>query len=134
MKPECTQNTKNKRIVFQEHRSKLTIVNKDKVSSDKITVDGCEITTGKRCDYLLLIKEFECFIELKGQDIKKAIEQIETTIKKLSADKIEKKKKSYIICTRSPMTSATIQNLQLKFRKRFNSELIIQSSPYEDTV
>ena len=134
MKPECTQITKNKRIVFQENRSKLTIVNIDQVKTQKVTVDGCEITTGKKCDFLLLIKELECFIELKGQNINEAVKQIEATIKKLSRDQKKQKKKAYIICTRSPMTSKKIQNLRVLFRKRYNSDLIIKSTPYEDSL
>ena len=134
MKSECTQTTRNKKIVFQENKSKLTIVNKDEVLCDKITVDGCEITEGKRCDFLLLIKQSECYVELKGQDVNKAIEQIETTIKKLSVNSQKHKKRSYIIGTRIPLSSETIQNLKIQFRKKYNSTLIVKSTPYEDTI
>ena len=129
MKKACTTKTKNKLIVFQENRSKLTISNKKQEEVEKINVDGREITTGIRCDYLLLTDAFEYFIELKGQDLDHAIEQLKTTISKLSSDPKKGKKKSFIICTRSPLNSASIQNLQFKFRKHFNSELIIKSSP-----
>ena len=80
------------------------------------------------------IKELECFIELKGQNINEAVKQIEATIKKLSRDQKKQKKKAYIICTRSPMTSKKIQNLSVLFRKRYNSDLIIKSTPYEDSL
>ncbi len=134
MKKECTIKNRNKLVVFKERRSQLTIENKDEVLATQIIVDGCEITSGLRCDFMFLIKEMEFYIELKGQDINHAIKQIEMTILRLSQDRIKQKKKSFIICTRSPMTSATIQNLQVKFRKKFNSELIIQSSPYKYIV
>ncbi len=134
MKRECTIKNRNRLVVFKERRSKLTIENKDEVLATQIIVDGCEITSGLRCDFMFLIKEMEFYIELKGQDINHAIKQIEMTILRLSQDRIKQKKKSFIICTRSPMTSATIQNLQVKFRKKFNSELIIQSSPYKYIV
>lgn len=131
MKKECCNTNNNKLVVFEEARSKLVIENKDEVEATKVTVDGCEITSGIRCDYMYLIKETEIFIELKGQDIKHAINQLETTIKKLSSNIKTTKKKSFIICTRSPLTSASIQNVRVKFRKKYNSEFIVKSSPHK---
>jgi hypothetical protein len=131
MKEECTITNKNKLVVFQENRSKLTIENIDEVEGSKIIVDGCEITEGLRCDFMYLIKDIEFFIEVKGQDLEHAISQLKTTITKLSQNPKKAKKKSFIICTRSPLSSASIQNLQVKFRKNYNSELIIKSTPYK---
>lgn len=131
MKDECCITNSNKLVVFEETRSKLVIENVDKVQATKVTVDDCEITNGIRCDYMYLIKDSEIYIELKGQDIKHAIEQLETTIRKLSANPKTQKKKSFVICTRSPLSSASIQNVQVKFRKNYNSEFIVKSSPYK---
>lgn len=131
MKEECTIINKNKLVVFQENKSKLIIENKDEVEGSKIIVDGCEITQGLRCDFMYLIKDTEFYIELKGQDLEHAIIQIKSTISKLSENPKKTKKKSFIICTRSPLSSASIQNLQVKFRKHYNSELIIKSTPYK---
>ena len=131
MKNECCNTNNNKLVIFQEARSKLIVENIDEVQATKVKVDGCEITRGIRCDYLYLIKGIEIFIELKGQDIQHAIEQLETTINKLSANSKNHKKKSFVICTRSPLNSASIQNIQVKFRKKYNSELIVKSSPYK---
>ncbi len=91
-----------------------------------VKVDGCEIKTGKRCDYLHSAKQVDRFIELKGQDIKAALEQIETTIPQLKTK--GNAIKSYIICTRNPLSAAEIQSMQYKHRKKWNSELIIKSS------
>jgi hypothetical protein len=134
MKQECTENTSNKIIVFQENRSKLTILNKSQIETSKVTIDGCEITNGLRCDYMLLGEGIEYFIELKGQDIQHAIKQLITTINKLSADSKNMTKTSFVICTRSPISSASIQNLQVKFKKNFSSKLIIRSSPFTHTL
>jgi hypothetical protein len=90
MKDKCCVTNTNKLVVFEESRSKLVIENKDEVQATKVTVDGCEITTGIRCDYMYLIKDSEIYIELKGQDIKHAVDQLETTIKKLSSSSKEK--------------------------------------------
>ena len=110
----------------------LRLVNADRVKSTKVHVDGCEITDGIKCDYMHLAKDLEIFIELKGQDLPHAIDQIERTITLLSKDIKKHKKISYIICTRSPMTSTEIQNYDRQFRRKYNSRLIIKSSPHED--
>ncbi|MBD0852647.1 hypothetical protein [Maribacter arenosus] len=134
MKNNCIQKTNNKIIVFQENRSKLIILNKNQINTTKVTVDGCEITSGLRCDFMLLAQELEYFIELKGQDIEHSIKQLIATINKLSSNPKNMEKSSFIICTRSPLSSASIQNLQVKFKKNFNSKLIIKSSPFSQEI
>lgn len=122
----CTNKSNRRLFVFEENRSKFTLENTDLVESIEIKVDNCEITSGKRCDALHRAKGYDRFIELKGQDIKAALEQIEATIPILreKGNSI----KSYIICTRNPLISSEIQNLKKKHRTKFNSELIIHSS------
>ena len=78
----CVNGDKRKIVVVQEHKRKYVGRN----SQDKLLhiciVDNCLITTGCRCDYLLLnLQEKRAyFIELKGRDLVHAIEQIDTTI------------------------------------------------------
>jgi hypothetical protein len=134
MKPECTVTIKAKLIIFSENTSKLTLVNRDQVKAIKVFVDGCEITVGLKCDFLLIAKNIEHFIELKGHDIGHAIKQIKTTMEALSKDVQLQKKISYIICRRSPLSSASIQNIQVKFKKNYNSTLIIKSSPFKTNI
>lgn len=129
----CRTESKNKIFTFKEQRSSLTLENTDQVTSIRIHVDGCEIDDdGIRCDFMLIAKEIEMYIELKGQDLTHAMEQIIRTIKMLSLDIRNQKKISYIICTRSPLASTEIQYFDRMFRKNFNSKLIIKSSPYSD--
>ncbi len=130
----CRTTSKNKIFTFKEQRSSLTLLNKDQVTSTKVHVDGCEIADGGiRCDYLHIAKEIEMYIELKGQDLIHAMDQIERTIGLLSSDPKKCIKISYIICTRSPLTSTEIQIYERQFRAKFNSKLIIKSSPFTDT-
>lgn len=130
----CRNTSRNKIFTFSEQRSSLTLVNKDEVKSIRIHVDGCEINdSGIRCDYLLIAKEIEMYIELKGQDISHAIRQIERTINMLSIDPKNSHKISYIICTRSPMSSTEIQVYSRLFRAKYNSRLLVKSSPYKDS-
>jgi hypothetical protein len=130
----CRTISKNKIFKFEEQRSSLTLENKDQVESTRIIVDGCEIDDSDvKCDYLHIAKDVEMYIELKGQDLLHAMKQIERTMKLLSSNFQKQPKVSYIICTRSPLTSTEIQNYDRQFRIKFNSKLIIKSSPHKDT-
>lgn len=130
----CRESSKNKLFVFKEQRSELTLENKNLVESLRIEVDGCEINDdGLRCDYLHIAKGIEMYIELKGKDLVHAMEQIERTIALLSIDVQKQEKISYIICSRSPLSSTEIQNYARQFKKKFNSKLIIRSSPFKDS-
>lgn len=130
----CRTTSTNKIFTFKERRSSLTLENIDQVPSTKIDVDGCEIDDdGIRCDYLHIAKGIEMYIELKGQDIKHAMNQLERTMKMLSSNFQKQVKLSYIICTRTPLITTEIQNYDRLFRSKFNSKLIVKSSPYKDS-
>jgi len=129
----CRNKSKQKLFVYKEMKSKLTLENTDQVESESVKVDGCEINDKSiRCDFLHIAKDIEFYIELKGQDLEHALDQIRATIKRLSNNIKLYPKKSYIICTRSPLSSTEIQNYKREFKKDYNSELIIKSSPYSD--
>ena len=130
---KCRKISSQKLFVYQEMRSKLILENVDSIESTSITVDGCEINDDTiRCDFMHIAKGIEFYIELKGQDLEHALEQIKSTIFRLSTNVKKGNKISYIICTRSPMSSSEIQNHKLEFRKKFNSKLEIKSSPFKD--
>ena len=129
----CRNISSQKLFVYQEMRSKLTLENVDNIESISIKVDGCEINDNSiRCDFMHIAKGIEFYIELKGQDLEHALDQIKSTINRLSSNIKKGSKISYIICTRSPMSSSEIQNHKLDFRKKFNSKLEIKSSPFKD--
>jgi len=129
----CKIESSQKLFTFEENKSKLTLENIDQVVSIKILVDGCLINDDSiRCDYMLLAKEMEFFIELKGQDLSHAVNQIKATIKRISSNVNIKNKRSFIICTRSPLSSTKIQSIKFDLLKNFNSELQIKSSPYKE--
>jgi hypothetical protein len=125
----CIEKTTDLRIVFQEKGKKITFLNKRRIPIRKITVDGCAITAGIRCDYLVLNnKDDEFFIELKGADVKHACDQLLTSIGKLSASPNQKLKYSFIISSRiAPAINTTIQNLKAQFKKGFNCILVIKN-------
>lgn len=140
----CCSDDDCKVIVFRDTgRQNLTLKNNQGFKFRKIIVDGCVITDKnypgeKKCDFLLTISDHpqckEYYIELKGSDIKHAVEQIYSTIRKLSSVPSTQMKKGYIICNKSPMSSTKIQSFQAQARKQFNLVLIVRCSPYIDTL
>lgn len=129
----CSQNFSNSIITFKDrgNSQQLTIHNPNSYSVIKTRVDGCMIVNGPRCDFMMEIVDSryngvrEYYIELKGTDLTKALDQILAT-EKILAKQREGLKKGFIICNRSPESSTENQKLKFKARKK-NIELTIKS-------
>jgi len=128
----CTTKTRNKVIVLAEKRSKIIFENPKKNQIRKILVDGCAIKNGIRCDYLIIDKsQSEYFVELKGSNVKHAFAQLIESIKQLSQDEKHHSKQSFVISTVCPLASTAIQNEKIKFKKLFNSSLVVKNNQYK---
>jgi hypothetical protein len=114
---ECEVATTESRIVLAEKRSKVTFLNEKKARIQRILIDGCVITNGIRCDYLLITKEDMNYVELKGSDIKHGIAQLSATIK-IIGNPDGKRVKCFLITYRTPVSSTEIQGLQKSFSKK----------------
>lgn len=130
---ECEVIVSYPRITVSEKRSSMTFLNPSCSKIRKITVDGCVITDGPRCDYLLLnCDDTEHYVELKGHDIKRAFNQIEETIKQIGEN--TNKRKAFIICTRSPLSSPEIQNMQKRLKKQHQASLVVKGMYHEASI
>jgi hypothetical protein len=125
-------------IVCEEKGSKITFYNEIKEPVVKIHIDDEVITDseGKRCDYLLLCgeKERAVFIELKGRDLKKAIEQLSATINhgEIEKELLEHKKTAYAVVTYIAYTPKEMQKWAEKFaRDHKGSILMVVKTPHE---
>jgi len=128
----CEKLTSNALIVFKERQSRIIFRNTRRALIRRITIDGCVITHGPRCDYLLINSHTtEYYIELKGCNLRRALDQIEATIQQVSSNPIRAMKHSLIISTRCPLFSPEIQANTLRFRRDYNSSLIIRTIKYE---
>lgn len=114
----CSEPTNFTKILLKDNKNKSEFIgyNPDKKDILNITVDGCLIKDGIKCDYLLIEKEkhVACFIELKGSDINHAYQQLETTIKSINNQPkyISAKFKkifAFIVSTRFPSGSTDTQ-------------------------
>lgn len=131
--PGCEKEKTDKQIVLQENKSKITFLNPNGIKVRKIRVDGCVIQDNEslRCDYLLILsldnQELEIYVELKGSDVRHAVEQLESTIKTLSDDIQKKKKLCFVVSTRVPRQGTDIQGIQSRFKKNFNASFRVKS-------
>ena len=71
--------------------------------------------------------ELEIYVELKGSDVQYAVKQIEATIQALSDDLKKKKKLCFVVSTRVPKQTTSIQQIQSQFKKKFNASFRVKS-------
>ena len=129
---DCEEVREDPIIVLAEKRSKITFLNPKRRPLRQVRVDDCVITSGPRCDYLLIDSaSTEYYVELKGSDVRRAFRQLEATIPQVSADKKGLAKHCFIVSTRCPSMSPEIQRKQRSFKKRFNASLLIRRSHSE---
>ncbi|EPK9718804.1 hypothetical protein [Pseudomonas aeruginosa] len=121
-------------LVFSEEKSRFEIVNKNRRRIEVHQVDNCLITQGVRCDWLLIDSESgsECFIELKGSDIKHAVAQLVAAVQQLS--KRAGRRNGYIICARNPLSTTEVQLLAKKLLKQYRISLRVKRSTYKESI
>lgn len=130
---ECDEITNNPKIVLTDQRSrgKIEFVNQNCIKIRKIKIDKCvfEANDPERCDYLLIPSdnEFQHYVELKGGAIRKALSQIENTIKHLKTQLKDNKRFAYIIGNRYPKNDPRIENAKSRFSKNYNCRLQIKN-------
>jgi DNA-binding protein len=126
--PECEEYKSDSEIVLKENKSKIIFLNPEHLEILVVSIDGCVIKEGLRCDYMLLPNQnVEIYIELKGSDVSHAVKQLESTILKLSDNVQSKNKLCFVISTRCPKLSTEIQQLKTQFKKKFNANLQIKN-------
>lgn len=133
-KPHCTIETREKILVLEENKKKCIFSNPHNHLLTKIVVDGCQITEGTKCDFLVVDhKKNEYFVELKGKDIPHAIEQLESTIKQLSATG-GIQRKAIIVTSRHPSNDTSIQRAKAMFKKKYKVDLLSKNIRIEISI
>jgi len=136
MAKRCRVTTRDKLIVCEENKRKITFVNSDETEVEKVKVDGCEITDNNvnKCDYLVIKNAIERYVELKGGDIRHAIKQISSTINILSTNPSKGFKESFVISSKCPLSSAELKVYKKKFKQNFNSTLLIKNKQHTHKI
>lgn len=117
---ECSTFTQQIKIALSGRRtSTLYLLNPNQRTAEKIRVDDWAITQGPRCDWLVLLNDAtsreEIYVELKGSDVYRAVEQLRATIVNLPADRTRLPKRCFVVFTRNPMTGTDVQINEDKF-------------------
>ncbi len=144
----CEFCDKRKEIPFRDkgNRQEYRIINENSsILICKIKIDKCLISDGEKCDYLAIKCSKEkrvealCFIELKGSDLIKAINQIKTTINHIKIKPLLKNKpKVYARVVLNKQNSPNIRSSEkIKFEKMIkslNGNLKTQSKKMVETI
>lgn len=120
---ECCKATIQKTIALSEKKSKFILNNPENKTVEQIKFDGSPrySYSGKRCDFILLLKdlpkEAALFVELKGHKLRTAIQQLEESIQHLNFGN-SKNIYAYAVTTRSPLSTTDIQNEKMRLRRK----------------
>src|SRR6266702_1014909 len=125
----CDERISHKKIKLSGPRtSTVYLLNPKKRKVEQIEVDGCAITQGLRCDWLVRTTDVgsqeEIFVELKGSDIEHAIKQIEATIPQLSSDQKLGQKRCVVASTRNPLAGTDISRHKIRLKKLYNARFL----------
>ena len=123
----CVKDCADANIVFEQNRRRVCFYNPNRQICKCVQVDGCAITEGIRSDNMLTSHDERCeyFVELKGTDVKHAIEQLRVSIQTLG--EFTDDRSAYVVSTNvAPALTTTIQRAKRDFRTKLQSELIIK--------
>lgn len=118
-------NQKHSKVTCYDQRSATAFIydNRNSDSLSKYRIDGCLISDdGAKCDYLLLNcdKKSSYFIELKGSDLIRAVEQIDRSIDILIASINDFRINARIVLTR--VNTIDLRNTKyLRLEKRIKN-------------
>lgn len=138
-KQECVQKRNCKIIPLKDSKckSQFRIDNSGGVEMEIVCIDGCQITSGRRCDYLVHIPSIKkaLFVELKGTDLEHGIHQVEETLNKYKNRFREYVAVCYVICSQFPRAATNKQIFQKRFKKKFSgTTLRIERTPYTERI
>lgn len=136
---DCNDCNNNRNISVKENKRSFVLKNIAALSVNKVEVDGCYITTGKKCDYLFEIMQ-KCngekplkvfYVELKGKDIEKAVEQLENSMKYCNNLHKNIPRECHIVASRYPRSTPSSQELKKSFKQRNGVQLFISTNTKE---
>lgn len=125
---DCSSVVRDTKITLGGRKTtKLHLLNPDRRAVEKTMVDGCAITEGLRCDWLIVTNakfpREEIYVELKSSKISHAVKQLEATIQKLSTSPSTISKRCLIVFRKNRMIETHLQTNKDRFKRRFHAVL-----------
>jgi hypothetical protein len=119
----------HKRIKLSGPRtSTVYLANPKQHTVQRWGVDGCQITEGKRCDWLVCAADEsgceEVFVELKGSHFADALTQLETTLKNLRCECRGERPVCIVALRRNPMAGTDVALAKARFKTRYQARLL----------
>ncbi|NOZ91351.1 MAG: hypothetical protein GXO60_08725 [Epsilonproteobacteria bacterium] len=134
----CNELTTNKIISISENKRIFRINNSSLFSINRVEVDGCYITSGRKCDYLFEILDSDIlevfYVELKGKHLEDAIEQLEETLKYCLGIHKSINRSCFIVASRVPKASTSTQKMKKEFKRKHGVMLYIDTKIKEVKV
>lgn len=129
----CVRSTTDSQVKVSENGRSFALKNRSALSVELVVVDGCAISTGERCDYLYRFSGKEAYVELKGADIKKAVDQIDASVRQLSAvDKVDRL--AFIVSSRVPKEDSSTMLAKLRLLRDLVATLKVKNGSIEHVV
>lgn len=128
---DCIEKTNVSHILFKEKGKSITFTNPDRNQCYKLQVDGCLIKKDLRCDNILIDpwNNSGFYIELKGGDISKAIEQLKRTVCTFVLSGLKKKTAMLVCKNHYPSTNYKLMSAKKYFdHKKGVSFMLLNSS------
>jgi len=134
----CNELTTNKIVSISENKRVFRINNSSLFSINRVEVDGCYITSGRKCDYLFEILDSDIvevfYVELKGKHLEDAIEQLEETLKYCLGIHKNINRSCFIVASRVPKASTSTQKMKKEFKRKHGVMLYIDTKIKEVKV
>lgn len=134
----CTTTVRDRIVKVNEKRSSFELENKKRAKIDKILVDGCLITGHvTRCDWILHVRdqpEIAYFVELKGCDLKRAVNQLSETLKHTRAQFADVERRCFAVTTKVPKAGTSIQKLCREFFRQNSAPLKVVNIKAKEVV
>lgn len=135
----CQEIVSHKNIILKENKSVYRAVNNQEIGVSKYKVDGCIYEIGSnetRCDYLLEANQELYFIELKGSNTQKGLEQVLVSIRNLKQYFDYDSINARIITTRGtrPQRLNTFSEYRELLRLIGKASVIIKNTPFEENI
>ncbi|MFM0670242.1 hypothetical protein [Paraburkholderia sediminicola] len=119
----CVSATSATKIKVSEAKSRQAVVlNPNKDEFHVVNFDGCVLKNQTAADRIVskaLVGDL--IVELKGKNVKHAMEQIVATVSYLKQNEVaEGKVGAIVVCNEYPRTTSTIQVLKFALKKKFD--------------
>ena len=120
---ECCSAHGDAIVSRSENGKKFEILNPDRKKIQVCRVDGCLLVgAGKKCDYIFVVHGGRAmFVELKGVDMVRALNQIMESAESLRVEKWLGAKVSYIVSAPNPKANSTYLSEIRKLSARFKA-------------